>query len=90
MQSNIFLTLFAIFAFFAIMVPSFAAPVPAAAVEEKRICQYTCTRDGEADPQFEVIDIKVREPQLAGTDLLARDASPAPSPLDVVASDERL
>ncbi|KDQ56257.1 hypothetical protein JAAARDRAFT_194919 [Jaapia argillacea MUCL 33604] len=93
MQSNIFLTLFAIFAFFALALPSFAAPMPAAAVveaQEKRICQYTCTRDAEASAEpGSNVELLGRDAQPASdSELAAREA--LASPLDVVAMNERL
>ncbi|KDQ52598.1 hypothetical protein JAAARDRAFT_61908 [Jaapia argillacea MUCL 33604] len=84
MQSNIFLTLFAIFALFAVALPSFAAPVPAPQVSPA-ICQYTCTRDDE--PRSEA-DLLAREPEPTAAPLMVRE--PLASPLDVVAFDERL
>ncbi|KDQ52532.1 hypothetical protein JAAARDRAFT_198171 [Jaapia argillacea MUCL 33604] len=84
MQSNIFLTLFAIFALLALAVPTFAAPVPVPTTTPN-ICQYTCTRDAEPGSDAELL---AREPQPTGAYLTVKE--PLAAPLDIDALNEQL
>ncbi|KDQ50845.1 hypothetical protein JAAARDRAFT_62881 [Jaapia argillacea MUCL 33604] len=86
MQSNIVLTLFTLFAFFALLVPTFAAPLPVEVIQEKRMCKYTCSREADASPEPpSELELLARTAELEVREVVERE--PLPSPLDVVPRD---